>query len=510
MLTTFPLFDEPILSSLLKELRATMRHLVVDLCDELEGPYRHASRTLRIPTGFVRAVGASLNIEDFSNWKVVGWIEELNDVVYLLDVRDQLRRESDPRGFAEAFYSSCQSQFYEHGYLEELFPEGRPQWTALARRLDRLCEKLARQVSREALFLVPGLPCRWVEEHAPRPWSVPLDFGAQYERAELPDCIPYGLQGGALFPSAAVQRWLRKAGRRAALLIGTDRIDVCVGAQRVPLLILDASPQWQWRAEPSTRIALPLAAQEGLTLGPTVVYGKDRAPVRVVSSALDLADRFARALSVIAAAWPEGAQNLALLTTRVIPLQARGVVSFSYRHRPGLSFINCFDRDQFDLIDDLIHENSHHQLNLYLRKATLIQGDRHEEIFYSPWRRTARPLRGILHAAFTFTMGAMLFERLSHSERLTAADRLRARARCVEEVASVRYALSDLGYAARRLGWLTASGAALVRSLTREIARAHRGLAAQEAGVWRSRYGPSLRRHQEMLRQARETYGPRV
>ena len=59
---------------------------------------------------------------------------------------------------------------------------------------------------------------------------------------------------------------------------------------------------------------------------------------------------------------------LALLTSRIIPLKAKGVVSFSYRHRPGLSFINCFDRDNLDLIDDVIHENSHHHLNLLLRK----------------------------------------------------------------------------------------------------------------------------------------------
>jgi hypothetical protein len=90
--------------------------------------------------------------------------EELNDFVYLLDVREQLRRESDPQGFVEAFYAACESQFYEHGYLEELFPEGRPTSAALARRLNELCLKLARQVTRESIFLVPGLPCRWVEE----------------------------------------------------------------------------------------------------------------------------------------------------------------------------------------------------------------------------------------------------------------------------------------------------------------------------------------------------------
>ena len=53
-----------------------MRRLLTDLCDELDGPYRQSSQSLQVPTGFVRLVGTSLKPEDFSNWKVVGWIEE--------------------------------------------------------------------------------------------------------------------------------------------------------------------------------------------------------------------------------------------------------------------------------------------------------------------------------------------------------------------------------------------------------------------------------------------------
>jgi HEXXH motif-containing protein len=221
---------------------------------------------------------------------------------------------------------------------------------------------------------------------------------------------------------------------------------------------------------------------------------------------VDLPERFAHALGVIRAAWPGGAQNLALLTTRVIPLQARGVVSFSYRHRPGLSFINCFDRDQFDLIDDLVHENSHHQLNLYLRKATLIQGDRNQEIFYSPWRRSLRPLRGILHATFTFTMGALLFERLSsNAHGLSKAEVLRARARCLEEIASVQYSFKDLDWAAK-CGWLTAAGVGFVNELKRETKQAARRIAPYEAEVKRSRYGSELRRHKDELARAADLY----
>ena len=215
---------------------------------------------------------------------------------------------------------------------------------------------------------------------------------------------------------------------------------------------------------------------------------------------------------LIEQAWPEGYRNLARLTNRIVPLKAKGVVSFSYRHRPGLSFINCFDRDDLDLVDDLIHENSHHHLNLVLRKAVLYHKDQNQEIFYSPWRRSLRPLRGILHATFTFTMGAILFERLSSWAKsgksiLTPQQLLRARFRCLEEVDSVRYSLKDLAHA-RTLGWLTPAGWGLVSALKREIDKVGKRIAPFERAVLRSKHGAELKRHRKDLAAARETYGP--
>jgi HEXXH motif-containing protein len=231
-------------------------------------------------------------------------------------------------------------------------------------------------------------------------------------------------------------------------------------------------------------------------------------------------ERISRAWRTIQAAWPEGHEVLALLTSRIVPLKAKGVVSFSYRHRPGLSFINCFDRDNLDLIDDLIHENSHHHLNLLLRKYVMYHGDHNQQIFYSPWRRSLRPLRGILHATFTFTMGAMLFERLSswasrrggsarwNKAGLTRRDLQRARFRCLEEVESVRYSLQDLHYADHHLGWLTGSGRHLMGQLAEAIDRVDADSHRFKREVLRSTFGPSLRRHIKELRKARQTYGP--
>jgi HEXXH motif-containing protein len=229
-----------------------------------------------------------------------------------------------------------------------------------------------------------------------------------------------------------------------------------------------------------------------------------------------------RALAVLDQAWPAGNECLALLTSRIVPLKASGVVSFSYRHQPGLSFINCFDRDDLDLIDDLVHENSHHHLNLLLRKYLLYRDDSNREIFYSPWRRTLRPIRGILHASFTFTMGAVLFERLSawasgpEGERrwrragLSRRDLDRARFRGLEEIESVRYSLHDLRQAKRRYGWITQQGGMLVDLITRALSSVERRMEQSGMKVARSRYGADLFRHRRALQAARRRYGLRA
>jgi len=206
------------------------------------------------------------------------------------------------------------------------------------------------------------------------------------------------------------------------------------------------------------------------------------------------------------------------LTSRVVPLKASGVVSFSYRHRPGLSAINCFDRDRLDLIDDLIHENSHHHLNLLLRKDVMYQHDHNQEIFYSPWRRSLRSLRGILHATFTFTMGAMLFERLStwasgragntrwKRAGLSPRDLERARYRCLEEIDSVRYSLKDLDLAGGHFKWLTRGGKQVVKQLADALAQIEQQMLTHEKDVSRSSFSPALRRHRAELARARELF----
>ncbi len=467
------LLDVPLLARLQEEFRLSMKRLLGDLCLDLESQYADVVESLALPVAYFRFLGQALERDAYAHWKVVGWIEALNDLVYFIDLLQQIRAEQKPREFAAQLFVECEEKFFENSYLDDLFPRGVSQTSGLERRLNELCTRLTQELTQESLCLVPGLPMRWCASRKLSSWTVVAYFGGNVERAEMLRTMAVGMEGAIYEAPPLVKRALKQLSGQAIILVRSRGLSLKIGRIVTPLCTMRGHRlEWCWTDRQ------PVVAMEtragAVTVGPTLVYGKDRQPRTVAPTSADQVARIGRAWTIIQEAWPEGQEVLALLTARIIPLKAKGVVSFSYRHRPGLSFINCFDRDNLDLIDDLIHENSHHHLNLLLRKQILYHGDRNQQIFYSPWRRSLRPLRGILHAAFTFTMGAMLFERLStwasgpggsarwKQAGLTQRDLQRARFRCLEEVESVRYSIQDLEYASWHLKWLSGSGQRLV------------------------------------------------
>ena len=514
-----PLLDLEPLVRLNEEFRLSMRGLLVDLCRELEADYGEIASRYELPVGFIQLVGQSLKVEAYSNWKVVGWIEALNDLVYFLDILQQWEREGQRRGFTDQLFAECHEKFFEHSYLEDLFPSGRPLVSGLEKRLTQLCERLAQEITQESLFFDPATATKWCRQRGLLRWDIRGMVCENFERTEEPGMIPVGISGESRRAPQHVLSALMRSRWKVTFRVEPSGIAVRIGTMVSPLWTgRGAQGEWHWTRQAA--MAALETDQGPVTVGPTLVYGKDRQPRTVSHTEEKRVEQIRRAWRTIQEAWPEGHAVLALLTSRIVPLKAKGVVSFSYRHRPGLSFINCFDRDSLDLIDDLIHENSHHHLNLLLRKHVICHGDHNQQIFYSPWRRSLRPLRGILHATFTFTMGATLFERLSSwasgrggSTRwkkagLTHRSLLRASFRCLEEIGSVRYSLQDLHYADHHLGWLTGSGRRMIGQLAEAIDQAERSIAPHRKAVLSSTFGPALRRHIEELRKARMTYGP--
>jgi len=147
--------------------------------------------------------------------------------------------------------------------------------------------------------------------------------------------------------------------------------------------------------------------------------------------------------------FPHGYELYKALTYKVIFVQSRGLVSYSHFHEPGISYLNTIDRNLIETIDDLVHENSHHHLNLLLKKYKIFSKQDTEPKFYSPWRDSLRSLYAILHACFTFSFGRKLFFSIITSPNLsktnlTARDLDFARFRFLEETLMLDYSLKDL------------------------------------------------------------------
>ena len=512
------LLERAPLRRLQNEFRRSMRRLLRDLCDDLERHYAGLASGLGLQIGYVRFLTRAFEGAGYSNWKVVGWIEAVNDLVYFLDVWAQIRKERNPQLFAQQLFHECEQKFFENSYTDDLFPQKQARVFGLEGRLQRLCVRLSREVTEESLFFDPQWPMAWLAREGRQRWEVPANLDHCFERGERAGTVPIGTQGRALLAPRVVAQDLRGGQRRPMWIVTPNAITLRLDRPRPLCRRRGDRLAYQWVL---TEAAVAATTPYGpLTVGPTLQYGKNREPTALSPTAPGQVVRIARAWKAIRLAWPKAHRILELLTSHIVPLKARGVVSFSYRHRPGLSFVNCFHRDNLDLLDDLIHENSHHHLNLLLRKQVLYRGDHNQQIFYSPWRRSLRPGRGILHATFTFTMGAQLFERLSswaatgpgllqwRKAGLTSRDLLRARFRCLEEIESVRYSLRDLQYASGRLNWLTGSGRRLVRQLEQAIAKTERNISKHRNTVLASPYGRLLHAHLTELRQARHTYGP--
>ena len=158
-----------------------------------------------------------------------------------------------------------------------------------------------------------------------------------------------------------------------------------------------------------------------------------------------------KALTNIKKAAPHLYVTFKSFTHTIIPVNEKGIVSYSMQSLPGYSSINMFDRDQIDLMDDLLHENGHHYLNTFLNHQDLINED-DDKIYYSPWRKALRPIRGIYHATFTFYWALELFYHLDNASEkniltFTKNEKIKIKMRFLQEYLMLDYCRNDLSHA---------------------------------------------------------------
>ena len=143
--------------------------------------------------------------------------------------------------------------------------------------------------------------------------------------------------------------------------------------------------------------------------------------------------------------WKYGYDLYKSLTNKIVIISSPDLVSYSHFTEFGISYINVIDRDLFETIDDLVHENSHHHLNLIIKKFKLLKNVNDNRVFYSPWRQSLRSTYAILHSVFTFSYGALLFENILNNPSQFMINNLeRVAFRFLEESMMLTYSLYDL------------------------------------------------------------------
>lgn len=182
------------------------------------------------------------------------------------------------------------------------------------------------------------------------------------------------------------------------------------------------------------------------------------------------------ALKIIRKFSPTSWDRFSAFTEVIIPIKEPELVSYSHQDLPGYSMINLYHRDFVDLMDDLLHENGHHHLNYYLNLGKLID-EPVDNIYYSPWRRTLRPLRGVYHAYFTFFWAFKLFADLTRSIDInsslyafSSAEKEKILWRTVEEYLMLNYTYKELKWA-RKQGLIKDTGWLLIEEQQKELKR---------------------------------------
>lgn len=185
----------------------------------------------------------------------------------------------------------------------------------------------------------------------------------------------------------------------------------------------------------------------------------------------DFDKRIGNALDIIKESSSELYNTFINFTETIVPINEKGVVSYSMQSLPGHSSINMYERDFLDLLDDLLHENGHHYMNHFLNLTELIIED-DEKIYYSPWRRALRPIRGIYHAYFTFFWAYLLYRSLveyienndTYIYQFSEQEISKVYRRCLEEYYMINFCWQDLTHA-KKEGKVTDEGWDLILEL---------------------------------------------
>jgi len=211
------------------------------------------------------------------------------------------------------------------------------------------------------------------------------------------------------------------------------------------------------------------------------------------------------ALEIIKNASPRCYEAFEIFTESLVLIDEPGIVSYSLQSLPGYSNINVVERDFIDLIDDLIHENGHHALNAVLNYHELIEED-DDKVYWSPWRRALRPIRGMYHGYLTFIWAYLLFSDLSKADikEFNEEQKDKIKLRFIEEFLMLDFCDLQLDHAYRE-GKILDAGFELIKS-ARSLLASERSFVENEIRMLNTKNVDTIQALRGELEKAAQTY----
>jgi HEXXH motif-containing protein len=167
---------------------------------------------------------------------------------------------------------------------------------------------------------------------------------------------------------------------------------------------------------------------------------------------------FARALRILRDAAPAAFAEVQAHSAVVVPIRTPFATGFTVDTCRGAVFVTPED-SVIDTIDHLVHESAHNKLHtIEDLNPLLLPMD--GELFVSPWRTDPRPMSGLVHGAYVFTLVGFALAQIAGTLP-EAATAIRERVTIYQD--QVAQALETIDRHAR----LTPAGAEFVRFLRR-------------------------------------------
>ncbi|MCA9938654.1 MAG: hypothetical protein KC418_08430 [Anaerolineales bacterium] len=130
-------------------------------------------------------------------------------------------------------------------------------------------------------------------------------------------------------------------------------------------------------------------------------------------------ESFIRAYQLLQNVWPEIVSEMQFYTRLIVPFRSQCYTSFSDDVFMGAILVSEVEQPFTNIMytaELIVHEHSHLRLSVIMRFLDPIFQEMPGGVFYSPFRRDKRPIRGVLHGAFVFARIAHFLRRVGSVE----------------------------------------------------------------------------------------------